>query len=166
MKPLYAALVGLSAFWLQVTVAPSLTVFGVRPNLPLMTVSLVGMRWVHPGMFVYAALSGLALDSFSHGVLGVYGISFLVTAALANVAGLLIYEQNPLFIALAVLVLSAAESLVSLMLLEMLGSEVAWGAWLLGRALPASVYHAALTPVLVKGLDRLERFLRLTPTAP
>jgi rod shape-determining protein MreD len=162
MRPLFAALAGVAAFWLQVTVIPSFALFGVHPNLPLMTVALFGMRWLHPGFFVYAALSGLALDSFSHGVLGVYGISFLITAALANVAGIAIYEQNPLFTALAVSVLTLAEGLVSLLVLSLLGSEVAWASWLLGRVLPLSIYHGALTPFLFRALRRLESALRLT----
>jgi rod shape-determining protein MreD len=166
MKPLFAALIGTIAFWLQVTVMPGLSLFGVHPNLPLITVALFGMRWLHPGLYLYAALSGLALDSFSHGVLGVYGISFLVTAALANVAGVLIYEQNPLFTALAVAALTLAEGLASLLLLSMLGSEVAWASWLFGRVLPASLYHGVLTPVIFRVLRRMESALRLTPSSP
>ena len=164
MRPLFAALAGVTAFWLQVTVMPGLELFGIHPNLPLMTVALFGMRWLHPGLYVYAALAGLALDSFSHGVLGVYGISFLLTAALANVAGILIYEQNPLFTALAVSVLTLAEGLASLTLLSLLGSEVAWVSWLPGRVLPLAVYHGALTPLIFRTLRRLESALRLTPS--
>jgi rod shape-determining protein MreD len=145
---------------------PSLSVFGVHPNLPLMTIALFGMRWLHPGLYLYAALAGLAEDSFSHGVLGVYGISFLITAALANAAGILIYEQNPLFTALAVTVLTFAEGVASLVLFSTLGSEVAWASWLLGRVLPASVYHGILTPVVFRVLRRLESTLRLTPSPP
>jgi len=164
MSPLFAAVAGVTAFMLQVTVVPSLAVFGVHPNFPLMTVALFGMRWLHPGFYVYAALAGLALDSFSHGVLGVYGISLLITAALANVAGILIYDQNPLFMALAVAMLTLAEGMVSLILLSMLGSEVAWASWSLGRVLPLAIYHGALTPLIFGALRRLESALRLTPS--
>jgi len=164
MRPLFAALTGVAAFWLQVTVMPGLPVFGVHPNLPLMTVALFGLRWLHPGYFVYSALTGLALDSFSHGVLGVYGISFLITAALSNAAGILVYEQNPLFIALAVAVLTLAEGLTSLILLSMLGSEVEWTAWLFGKVLPLSLYHGVLTPFLSRALRWLETTLRMSPS--
>ena len=163
MRPLFAAAVGLVAFWIQVTLAPHVSVFGVHPDLLLITVILFGMRWLHPGLYLYAALAGLAQDSFSHGVLGVYGISFLLTGALANVAGLLIYEQNVLFLSATVLGLTLAEGLIALTVLQLLGSETAWLTWFFVRVLPQSIYHALLTPLMLWGLRRLERLTRQLP---
>lgn len=165
MRPLFAAAVGLVVFWIQVTLAPHLAVFGVQPDLLLITVILFGVRWVHPGLYLYAALTGLALDSFSHGILGVYGISYLITAGLANGAGLLIYEQNTLFLSGTVLGLTLAEGLVALTILQLLGSETAWVSWYFGRVLPQSVYHALLTPPALWALRRLERLTRHLPSS-
>ena len=163
MKPLFAAGVGLAAFWIQVTLAPHLGVFGVRPDVLLITVILFGMRWVHPGLYIYAAIAGLAQDSFSHGVLGVYGISYLLTGALANAAGLLIYEQNWLFLVATVLALTLAEGLIVITVLQLLGSETAWLSWYFGRVVPQSVYHALLTPLVLWALRRLGRLTRQLP---
>ena len=163
MRPWFAAAVGLVAFWIQVTVAPHAAVFGVHPDLLLITVILFGMRWVHPGLYVYAAIAGLAQDSFSHGVLGVYGISYLLTGALANAAGLLIYEQNWLFLVATVLALTLAEGLIVITVLQLLGSDTAWLSWYFGRVVPQSVYHALLTPLVLWALRRLERLTRQMP---
>jgi rod shape-determining protein MreD len=163
MRPIHLASAGLAAFWLQVTLAPHLSVFDVRPNLLLLTVILLGIRWVHPGLYLYAALAGIAVDSFSHGLLGVYGISFLVTGALANLAGLLIYEQNALFVMAAVLALSLAEGLVSLMVLQSVGSEVAGIGWFFGATVPLALYHALLTPFILWGLRRVQHWSRFLP---
>lgn len=157
MRSLFAAAAGLVTFWIQVTLAPHLALFGVRPDFLLITVILFGMRWVHPGLYLYAAVAGLAQDSFSHGVLGVYGISFLCAGALANLAGLIIYEHNALFVTGAVLALTLIEGLLALTILQLLGSETAWLAWYFGRVLPQSLYHALLTPPALWGLRRLER---------
>jgi rod shape-determining protein MreD len=163
MRPLFAATVGLSTFWIQVTLAPHAAVFGVQPDLLLITVILLGMRWPHPGLYVYAALAGLAEDSFSHGLLGVYGISFLLTGALANLAGLLVYEQNLAIVSVVVLALTLAEGLIALTILHILGSETAWVTWYFGRVVPQAAYHALLTPLAMWGLRQRERPRRQNP---
>ena len=163
MRPLHLAMAGLAAFWLQVTIAPHVSPFGIRPDLLLLTVILLGIRWVHPGLYVYAALAGLAQDSFSHGLLGVYGISFLATGALANLVGLLIYEQSALFIMGAVFALTLAEGLVALSVLRTIGSEIAWVSWFFGSVAPQAIYHALLTPLILWGQRRMQRWTRQMP---
>ena len=74
---------------------------GVQPNFLLIAVILMGVQWVNPLYYVLVALFGLSQDSFSHGLLGVYGISFVLTGVLANLMGRLVYEpvtQVPEFV--------------------------------------------------------------------
>ena len=66
------------ALGLQVTIAPSLSLWGQKPNLALIILLLLGFRWMDPWLFILGAAMGLAVDVFSHGILGVYGISFLM----------------------------------------------------------------------------------------
>ena len=159
MSPLYPIAAGLVTFWLHVTLAPHVALFGVQPNLLLITVVILGLRWVHPAYFVFAALAGVAQDTFSHGLLGVYGVSFLLTGVLANMAGKLIFEHNLVFVGSVVWALTLAEGFLALALLQILGSETAWLTWFFGRVLPRSLYHAALAPVIYILLRRLERAL-------
>ena len=70
--------IGVATLWLQLTVAPYLALFGLKPNLMLLAVLLLALRRQEPWMFVYAAVAGLALDVFSHGIIGVYGPSFFL----------------------------------------------------------------------------------------
>lgn len=163
MRPYHLALAGLAAFWLQVTVVPHLSVFDVRPDLLLLTVILLGIRWVHPGLYLYAAVVGLAQDSFSHGLLGVYGISYLATAGLANLVGLSIYEQHALFVVGAVFALTVAHGLAALTVLQTIGSQTAWLSWFFGAAMLQALYHALLTPLLLASLRRAQRHLRGVP---
>lgn len=161
MKPLYSVVVGLAALWLQVTVVPHMALFGVRPGLLLITTLLFALRQVHPAVFVYAALAGVAQDAFSHGTLGVYGISFVLAAALANLTGKVLFEENPLVLGMLVAVLSVVEGVVGLTVFSLLGRDVAWIEWGFGRVLPAGAYNGVLTPPVMYLMGRLARWFKV-----
>lgn len=153
--------IGLGALWMQLTVFAWISIFGLNPNLLLLTVLLLGLRWMEPWLFVYAGLAGLALDVFSHGILGVYGISLFTSAFAAIYVGNAMYENSLLFIVTAVAGLSLFEGLVSISIFELLDSSTPWWNWVLTRSLPVSAYHGLLAPVLLWGMVRLERLLKL-----
>ena len=153
--------IGIGALWIQLTVFSWLSVFGLKPNLLLLTVLVLGLRWMEPWLFVYAALAGLALDVFSHGVLGIYGLSMFLTAFAALYVGNAMYENSLWFIVSAVAGLSLFEGVVSVSIFEMLDPNVPWWNWLLTRSLPVSVYHGFLAPFLLWGMIRLERLLKI-----
>ena len=161
MSPVYATVVGVAAFWLQITIVPWLAPFDVKPNLLLVTVFVLALRWVHPWMFVYAALAGISQDAFSHGILGVYGLSFLAAAAMANLTGKLVFDQNILFTSLVVIGLSVLEGLISLMILDISGSRVAWVSWLFGRVLPQSLLQGLVTIPVIYGLNAARRLIKV-----
>ncbi len=153
--------IGIGALWLQLTVVPYLSVFGLKPNLLLLTVLLLGLRWMQPWLFVYAAMVGLGLDVFSHGMLGVYAISFFLIAFVSLYVGDSMYENSLWFIVISVAGLSLVEGIISVTIFEILDSGVPWWHWVLTRVLPVSVYHGVLAPFLLWGLVRLERWLKL-----
>jgi rod shape-determining protein MreD len=161
MKALMYVGLALLTLGLQITVVPNLAVWGVRPNLVLVTLLAVALRWRDTFVFVYAALLGVALDSFSHGVLGVYGISFFGVALAARVAGGAMYEDNILSGTMAVFGLSLLEGIVFTSVFRVLDREVPWWNWVLARVLPGSLYNALLAPFVFMGLMRLERWLRV-----
>ena len=161
MKPWIYLGIGLGALWLQLTVFPYLSVFGIKPNLLLLTVLVLGLRWMAPWLFVYGSLAGIALDVFSHGMLGVYGISFFLISILSIYVGSSIYENTVWFTMAAVAGLTLAEGVISISIFEILDGATPWWQWLFRKVLPASIYHAVLAPFLVWGLARLERRLKL-----
>ena len=159
MTRVYGLLLALAVYGVHVAIAPHLSIVGVRPNLLLLTVILVGVQWVHPGFFVLAALFGLSQDSFSHGWLGLYGVTFVFTGVLANLLGRLIYEHNLLFVMGIVFGLSLFHGAVALVLLSIVGSDSAWASWFFAWVLPQAVYHAVLTPLALLLLRRLARLV-------
>ena len=153
--------IGIGALWIQLTVFPYLSIFGLKPNLLLLTVLLLGLRWMEPWYFVYATLAGLGLDVYSHGILGVYAISFCLIAFIALYVGNTMYENSVWFIIAGVAGLSLAEGAISISIFEFLDADTPWWNWLLTRSLPVSIYHGILAPFLLWGLMRLERIFKL-----
>lgn len=164
MKILLYLGIGISSVWLQLTVAPLLEVWGTKPNLVLVGMLAMGIFWMEPWLFIYAALAGLALDVFSHGILGIYGLSFFCVSFLARIAGASIYENNMLFALLSVFGLSLGEGMISLALLNILDSSVPWWFWLFTQVVPNAVYNTLVAPVLFMGfmgIAKKVKFLEL-----
>jgi rod shape-determining protein MreD len=165
MKALTYVGLALLTLGLQITVAPNLAIIGIRPNLMLVTLLAVTLRWRDSFVFVYAAALGVTLDSFSHGVLGVYGISFFAVAITARLVGQAMYEDSLLSATLVVFGLSLLEGVIFTSVFQVLDKQVGWGSWIFFRVLPGSVYNAALAPLVFLALGRLERWMKLQSRA-
>jgi rod shape-determining protein MreD len=162
MKVLFYFGIGIAALWLQLTVPPLVSIYGVKPNLMLLTVLVIGLRWQEPFQFVYAALAGMALDVFSHGILGIYGLSFFGIYFLARLTGSSLYENNMLFGSLSVLGLSVAEGLISVTLLNFLDSDSPWFYWMFTSVLPTALYNGLVSPLVFLALGRMEGWVRVS----
>lgn len=160
MKALVYLLIGVLGLFLQAAVAPFIAAGRVRPNLMLALVLVLALRWPGLGAFVFAALAGLALDSLSSGVLGVYGLSFLAVSLGARLAGGAIYEDNPVANLALVFAFTVAHGAVALGIFKFLDGGVPWWWWMASRVLPEALYTAALSPLLFWAHGRLERRLR------
>lgn len=157
MKVLVYLGMGVVTLWLQLTMVPIVSIFGTHPNLPLLTVMLVALRWLDPWVFIFGALVGVGMDVFSHGLLGVFGISYFLVAIASRVSGIAVYENNWLSTALLVVALSVLEGVLSLIILEALDPGIPWWLWLFQKVVPVSLYHGALAPLLVPAIDWIEQ---------
>lgn len=155
---------GFGSLWLQLVLAPHLAVSGLRPNLMLITLVIIGLRWIDPWLFVYAALAGLGLDVFSHGLLGIYGLSFFAVSFLARYVGLAVYENSAWFSMAAVAGLTLAEGAIAITLFEVLTPQTPWWDWLFGKVIPLSLFHGLLAPIFNYGAARLERWTKIGET--
>ncbi|MDH4121888.1 MAG: rod shape-determining protein MreD [Deltaproteobacteria bacterium] len=159
MKRILLLLSGLLLIWVQTSAIQTFSVWGVKPNLLLMGVILSAMRWISPGMLVFACLAGLSQDAYSHGMLGVYGLSFLGTAGLAYVGGRSFFENNWLFIALLVSLLTLAEGLMALAILRVVEGQIPVMGWFFHLTLPVALYNGVLTFPALWLLTRLARLV-------
>lgn len=157
MRPPLAGPLLLLAVLLQVTWAPRLALLGAAPNLALLAV--VALTWRHGARAVlpWAGAAGFLLDLSWPGPLGLHAIALL---AACYAAGLVAERLSDGRIVLA----AAAAALASLVY----GLIVIGGAETLGQPLPAgpvarllllggALYDAALIPLVLLLLRRLER---------
>lgn len=162
MKFLLYSLTGLGAIWLQLTLVMSLGIGGVRPNLVLAVLVVLGLRWMDPWLFVFGALIGLTMDSFSHGMLGIYAMSYVVVALVTRYIGASVYENNLVFNLAGVFMFALLEGIVSLTILNYIDPELGWWMLLFTRVLPGALYTSLLGPPLFIGLKHLEKYFKIS----
>ena len=106
-------------------------------------------------------LAGLICDALSHGIMGLYAISFFVTLLLALLLKKLFYANTFFTVSLAVLSMSVFEGWISISILGMLGTEISQTSLVLSTVLPLSVLHSLGAPVILLGVIWCEKlFLR------
>ena len=106
-------------------------------------------------------LAGLICDALSHGIMGLYAISFFVTLLLASLLNKLFYTNTLFTVSLAVLSMSGIEGWISISILGMLGTEINQSSLVLSTVLPLSVLHGLGAPVILLGVIWCEKlFLR------
>ena len=105
--------------------------------------------------------AGLICDALSHGIMGLYAISFFVTLLLARLLNKLFYANTFFTVSLAVLSMSVFEGWISISILGMLGTEINQSSLVLSTVLPLSVLHGLGAPVILLGVIWCEKlFLR------
>ena len=106
-------------------------------------------------------LAGLTCDALSHGIMGLYAISFFITLLIARLLNKLFYSNTLLTVSLAVLSMSVVEGWISISILGMLGTEINQTSLVLSTVLPLSVLHGLGAPVILIGVIWCEKlFLR------
>ena len=107
-------------------------------------------------------LAGLICDALSHGIMGLYAISFFVTLLLARFLNKLFYANTFLTVSLAVLSMSLFEGWVSISILGMLGTEINRSSLMLSTVLPLSFLHGLGAPLVLLGVVWFDKlFLRI-----
>ena len=109
----------------------------------------------------FGILAGLICDALSHGIMGLYAISFFVTLLLARLLNKLFYANTFFTVSLAVLSMSVFEGWISISILGMLGTEINQTSLVLSTVLPLSVLHGLVAPVILLGVIWCEKlFIR------
>lgn len=159
MRYAAAAAVLVPAAVLQVTLAPRLEVAGAFPNLVLLAV--VGwtlIRGAGPGLR-WAIAGGLLLDLVAPGPLGVHALALAVAA---YGVGFLQRSFEPDAVAMPAVsgaLAALAYNLVLVALSQLLGHPVSLLPVVQAWIAPAALYQAALTPLALLLLRRLDRAL-------
>lgn len=158
MKYLTLALMGAALLWIHVTITPTISLWGYHPNLFLVGLGIVAMRWMNPWVLLFAVAGGLVQDAFSHGIMGVYALSYLITAILAHQIGRYLYENSTLLSMAGILGITLIEGLTAIIILKFLETDVPGFRWFFTRSLPVAFYNALLTPVILFALHWWDNF--------
>ena len=148
--------------WLQVIVAPSFALWGYRPSFILLILAVLSLRWPSPWLFVYGALAGLAQDSFTHGVLGIYGMSFFAAAIGSRLVAGFIYDGSLPAAMAVILATGLIEGVATISIYEFMDPSTPWWRWLFSRILPTAFYTALWSPVFLWLHGRIERRFHLS----
>ena len=106
-------------------------------------------------------LAGMICDALSHGIMGLYAISFFLTLLLARLMNKLFYANTFYTVSMAVLSMSVIEGWISISILGVLGTEINQTSLVLSTVLPLSFLHGLGAPVILLGVIWCEKlFLR------
>ena len=92
----------------------------------------------------------------SHGMIGVYGISFLFVILVTQWISTWFYSHTLLLGTIVFFTLSLFEGFISLILLKWSEEEFRWGWNFLYSAFPQALIHGIVGPLLLKGVLFLE----------
>lgn len=159
-------LVGLFTFWGEAALSQYFLIADLKINFVLMIYILLVLRWKSPVLWVFALLFGLMMDTMTHSMLGVNGISFFVTILAAHWAGEWLYDDNFFSTMVFVCVLSFLEGGITLLLLKILENNISWNHLFFTIVAPLSLIQGVIAPFLLSLLKGAERMFSLNPESP
>jgi rod shape-determining protein MreD len=155
VKRLAIAALLLATVLVQVTWAPRITVAGAFPNLAL--VAVIAITWtagVRQGM-AWACLAGLMLDLTADGPLGPHAVALLAGAYLTGFWVRNLDRETLLHPVVAAAASTAVYSAVLVLADDLLGLPVPPPAIAIQLVVAASVYNAALMPIVLVVVRKL-----------
>jgi len=123
---------------------------GLKINWMLMFLLILTLR--HSKMFLpfVGILAGLIMDALSHGIMGLYGISFFITLLLVSQTNKLFYANSVFVVSLAVFTMSVFEGWLSLSILDIFEPDTDKSALMLISILPLAILQGILTPLIIQ----------------
>jgi rod shape-determining protein MreD len=142
---------------LQSSILPQIRIFGLVPNLMLLTVVAWSFRRGPNDGIVWGMIGGLMIDLASGAPLGISPLPLMVAALVVGAGRARIFAGNvvlPVIVSLLTLVLYQAMYVILLMLA---GKPVSWGEGVLRVAAPLVLLNLALMPVVYVVISWLAR---------
>ena len=134
---------------------------GLKINWLLMFMLVLTFRHSKLLLPFVGILAGLIWDALSHGIMGIYGISFFITLLLVSQLNKLFYINTLFTVSMGVFSMSIFEGWLSLSILDMLEPGINQSSLMLTSILPLAVLQGFMTPIILKIVIRGENlFLR------
>ncbi len=157
MNIYFSALILVGGALLQSSLAPHLSVIGVKPGIVLtLVVSWSVIRGASEGV-TWGFIGGLALDLLSGAPVGLSALTLMMVGFLTNLGETSLFKSSLVLPLFAVFVASVLSDAVQLALLQGLGWNVPWWKAMASVAVPAAILNAVLMPFVYLPLQWLSR---------
>ncbi|MCL6451582.1 MAG: rod shape-determining protein MreD, partial [Acetobacteraceae bacterium] len=151
---------------LEQGVLPFVAWRGVKPDLTLILAVLAGLVFGSRAGATVGACAGLLQDLHLGRYLGLAATGHMAAGFLAGLAERRLFKENLWVPLLAGGLATVVNEGVTLLLLRLVGTRLAFGPALVRVVLPSALYNALLTPVLYWPFVRLNARLGRHPPAP
>tara|TARA_B110000014_G_scaffold130463_1_gene90000 strand:+ start:19 stop:522 length:504 start_codon:yes stop_codon:yes gene_type:complete len=139
--------------WLNIVFNNYFQLGGLKINWMLIFMLVLTFR--HPSLLVVpfvGVLAGLICDALSHGIMGLYGISFFVTLLLARQVIKSFYANTFFSVGIAVLGMSFFEGWISLSILGQFEESLNQFSLIMTSTLPLAVLQGLVTPIILQSV--------------
>lgn len=159
--PVIALLMG--AVLLQTTLSPYIKINGVHPDLVLLLViGWIILRGLGEGIS-WALIGGLALDLISAAPFGIFTLTMLLVALLANLSHGRIFGSSVVLPLSLTFPLSIVFNAMALLLLNLLGRPIIWVDAFSSVILPVAIFNTGVMIIIFPLLYLLSRWLNPQP---
>lgn len=157
----FSVIIGLITFWGDVILSSYIRIGDLKINYVLILLIVLMLKWPASFLFFYGMFLGFMCDALSHGMIGIYGISFFLTLILAKWIGESFYEDNISSTMLFVLLLTAVEGGISVTLFKILIPGISWNSLFLENVVPLAVIHGIISPIIFGIISYFGHLLKL-----
>jgi len=142
---------------IQATLAPRVTLLGVKPDLMLVPVVCWGLLRGAAESLRWAFAGGLMLDLLSGAPFGVTTLSLILISYLSALGEMSVLRLNFLVPVAVMALASIAYNTLFLLLLQMFGRSILWDVAFTHVVLPAALINTLIMPLVYFPLRRLHR---------
>lgn len=136
--------------WMNLVFNNYFQILGLKINWLLVFMLVLSFRYSKNLLSFLGIFAGLICDALSHGIMGLYGTSFLLTLLLVNQLKRVFYSNTFFSISLAVSGLSILEGWISISILGLFETNIEQSALLLKRIFPLAIMHGFVTPIILQ----------------
>jgi rod shape-determining protein MreD len=157
MNIYFSALLLVAGAVLQSSLAPHLSVVGVKPGIVLtLVVSWSIIRGASEGV-IWGFVGGLALDLLSGAPVGLSALTLMMVGFLTNLGETSLFKSSLVLPLFAVFVASILSDAVQLALLRGFGWNLPWWEAMGSVAAPSAILNAVIMPIVYLPLQWLNR---------
>jgi len=134
--------------WMNLVFNNYVQLLGLKTNWMLIFAIVLSFRYPKLSLPIVSVLAGLICDAHSHGIMGLYGISFFLTSLIVIQVKKILYSNTFIAISLIVSLMTILEAWISLTLLGWFEPELDKTSLMLNSILILSIIHAFITPII------------------